>query len=65
MANITISGLELFQGSESYLNDLSEKEMGVTGGLNVNFNSEVGAAFLASDDINFNSSVDFEISSVG
>ena len=54
MANITISGLQLFAGTESYLKDLKEDEMTTTvGGVNIEVSSgDVGAIFAADSDLN-------------
>ena len=61
MANIEISelaGTELFQDSESFLNELSDREMAIMGGtvsINSFANSGIQSANSAGNSVNANS----------
>ncbi len=68
MASIKISelrpaGVELFQDSESFLNEIGEQEMGITGGytaaisVSVVINTKVGNTFNANTVFNVNTVV--------
>ncbi|MEM8677287.1 MAG: hypothetical protein AAGF83_26035 [Cyanobacteria bacterium P01_G01_bin.67] len=55
MANITISGLELLTGSESFMHDITD-DVSVVGGLTVNNNSSI----VNQVNQEFNSSINSE-----